>query len=126
MRSSDLLGDRLTDALRVRLQPVHPEEVTVRLLPAWARPFLSRWVAAVTLPWGVYVRGDILADRTGKLPALLVHELVHVRQWRTLGPFGFLRRYLGDYLGGRLRRLGHKEAYMRIRLEQEAVRIAGS
>ena len=31
---------------------------------------------------------------------LLRHEEEHVRQWRELGPFGFLRRYLGAYLRG--------------------------
>jgi hypothetical protein len=37
------------------------------------------------------------------LARLLLHELVHVRQWRDAGPVRFLARYLGDYLRGRLR-----------------------
>ena len=51
---------------------------------------------------------------------LLRHELVHVRQWRTLGIAGFLRRYLGAYLRWRLRGYGHWAAYRRIPLEVEA------
>lgn len=51
---------------------------------------------------------------------LLRHELVHVRQWRRLGAPEFLRRYLGAYLGWRLRGYGHRAAYRRIPLEVEA------
>jgi hypothetical protein len=55
---------------------------------------------------------------------LLVHELVHVRQWADFGVFGFLRRYLADYLRGRFKGLGHREAYLAIGFEQEARRLA--
>lgn len=51
---------------------------------------------------------------------LLRHELVHVRQWRELGVLGFLRRYLGAYLGWRLRAHPHRAAYRRVPLEIEA------
>jgi hypothetical protein len=51
---------------------------------------------------------------------LLRHELVHVRQWQTLGVAAFLVRYLGAYLRWRLRGYGHWAAYRRIPLEIEA------
>lgn len=51
---------------------------------------------------------------------LLQHELVHVEQWRRLGAFGFLVRYLGSYARWRLRGHGHWDAYRRIGLEVEA------
>jgi hypothetical protein len=51
---------------------------------------------------------------------LLRHEVEHVRQWRRLGGFGFLRRYLGSYARWRLRGYGHWPAYRRIPLEVEA------
>jgi hypothetical protein len=51
---------------------------------------------------------------------LLRHELEHVRQWRRYGVVGFLRRYLGAYLGWRVRGYGHKAAYRRIPFEIEA------
>lgn len=121
MNAADLLDGHDTAALRVRLLPVQPEQVPVRPLTA---PLLSRWVAAITLPWAIYVRREILASPDDRLARLVVHELVHSRQWRTYGPVGFLRRYLSDYLAGRLARLGHREAYRRIRLEQEAIRMA--
>jgi hypothetical protein len=53
-----------------------------------------------------------------------VHELVHVRQWSDYGALGFLRRYLGDYLGRRRRGAGHRMAYWSIRLEVEARSVA--
>lgn len=123
MKAIDLLKGRDSAALRVRLLPILPEQVSVRSLPARV-PLLPRWVAAITLPWCIYVRRDVLAGEPDRVARLIVHELVHARQWRTHGPFGFLRRYLADYLRGRMRRLSHREAYLHIRLEAEAHRIA--
>jgi len=51
---------------------------------------------------------------------LVAHERVHVEQWRRLGVVGFLVRYLGAYLGWRLRGHPHWAAYRRIPLEVEA------
>jgi hypothetical protein len=63
--------------------------------------------------------------RRGKAsPYLLRHELVHVRQWKRFGVFGFTARYLGSYAVWRLRRKGHRGAYLRIPLEIEADWIA--
>jgi hypothetical protein len=73
--------------------------------------------AAITLGRLISVRARSADDEQ-----LLRHELVHVRQWRELGVVGFLRRYLGAYLRGRLDGLSHHEAYRHIPLEEEAVR----
>lgn len=123
MRAVDLLDGRDTAALRVRLLPVLPEQVEVRPLPP-SLPFLSGWVAAITMPWAIYVRRELLDDEPARAARLIVHELVHARQWRTYGPVGFLGRYLADYLRGRMRRLSHREAYLRIAFEQEAYHIS--
>lgn len=123
MRASDLLDGRDSGALRVRLLPVVPEQVRVRPLPV-RLPGQVSWVAAITLPWGIYVRPDVLAGSSERLADLIVHELAHARQWRTLGPVAFLVRYLGDYLWGRARGHGHRQAYRRIRLEEEAELLA--
>lgn len=53
-------------------------------------------------------------------PHLLRHEEQHVRQWRTLGVLGFLRRYVTAYLRGRLAGYPHWGAYRRIPLEIQA------
>ncbi len=69
--------------------------------------------------------GSLVIVRPGKAtPYLLRHELVHVRQWRRYGAAGFAARYLGSYLLWRLRRKGHRGAYLRIPLEIEADWVA--
>jgi hypothetical protein len=76
---------------------------------------VPKGAAAITL-------GRVVIVRSGhaESPYLLRHELVHVRQWRRYGVFGFLRRYLGAYLVWRFRRKGHRGAYLRIPFEVEA------
>lgn len=89
---------------------------------AWVVPvrWLPGGVAAVTLRRHVLVRREHVHDRP-----LLAHEMAHVRQWAELGSVGFLWRYLGGYLRGRVRGLSHQEAYRGITLEQEAESEAG-
>lgn len=70
---------------------------------------------AITI-WSVVSVRRAAADN----PGLLRHEEEHVRQWRRLGPVGFLRRYLGSYLAWRWRGHGHRAAYRLIPLEIEA------
>ena len=55
---------------------------------------------------------------------LLRHEQEHVRQWRQLGAFCFLRIYLGSYLRWRWLGFGHQAAYRLIPLEADAERAA--
>jgi hypothetical protein len=83
-------------------------------------PVLTPGVAGMTLGrWILLRRGhEHDADLVG-------HELVHVRQWRELGIIRFLSRYLAAYLGGRLRGLGHADAYAAIPFEQEARALTG-
>jgi hypothetical protein len=69
--------------------------------------------------------GSLVIVRTGKASAyLLRHELVHVRQWRRYGVVGFSARYLACYVMWRLRRKGHRGAYLRIPMEIEADWVA--
>jgi hypothetical protein len=70
--------------------------------------------------------GGTVIVRKGKeyAPYLLRHEAVHVRQWKRYGRVGFLVRYLSAYVIWRLRRKGHRGAYLRIPLEVEADWIA--
>ena len=65
--------------------------------------------------------GSLVIVRTGKAtPYLLRHELVHVRQWRRYGAVGFAVRYLGSYLLWRMRRKGHRGAYLRMPEQKRA------
>lgn len=73
--------------------------------------------AAVTL--GRHIFMDPAYWPPDRLPGflLLVHELVHVRQWREMGILGFLRAYLRDYFV-------HPQRYEGVRLEREAAEVA--
>ena len=95
-----------------RRPPSTVKVVPVRWLPTGA--------TAMTLGRMILVRRDHLDDE-----ALMVHEMVHVRQWEELGVPGFLWRYLSAYARGRLRGLSHDAAYRAIPLEEEARTVAG-
>ena len=97
------------------------DAVPIRPAPRWMRKLWRGPVAAMTLPWAIYVDRDQL--QSGDLGALIIHELVHVRQWQRLGFFRFMRIYLSDYLRARRSGLGRDAAYRNIRFEKEA-RIA--
>ena len=106
-----------------RLVPLNLDEVAVRVAPGWFTRVWDKRVAAVTLPWAIYVRREQLRSPGEQLNRLLVHELVHSRQWAELGWLRFATRYLSEYLAGRWRRLGHWRAYKSISLEREAEQI---
>jgi hypothetical protein len=115
-----------------RLMPrVDPATVRVRVARPLFRRFWAKGIAAVTLPTGVFVQPAVMErlragaepERTGRL---MVHELMHIEQWRRLGAFRHTTQYVGDYLKGRYKRLGHWEAYRAIRLEVEARAAAAS
>lgn len=79
----------------------------------------------MTVMHRVYVDPRVFDADPDTLASLLLHELVHVRQWRDAGPRRFLIRYVGDYARGRLAGRNHDESYRGIRYEVEARRIAG-
>jgi len=101
------------------------DRVAIRTAPKWMVRTWRGDVAAMTLPWAIYVRNDVLVGESSRLARLISHELVHVRQWQQLGIMRFLRLYLSDYLGGRRKGLSHNQAYLAISLEMEARRISG-
>ena len=92
-------------------------------MPLERHPGHWRWVGGPVPPGAAAITiGRLVCVRTRSAgnERLLRHELAHVEQWRRLGPVRFLRRYLGAYLGWRLRGHGHWDAYRRIPLEVEA------
>ncbi len=78
-------------------------------------PRLTPGIVAITLGRWVLVRHGHEHDA-----GLLVHEMVHVQQWRELGPVHFLGRYLIEYTRHRVRGMRHWPAYEAISLEREA------
>lgn len=80
-------------------------------------PYLPNGADGLTVGTTIFLREDrdVSGDR-----ALLAHELVHVRQFAEQGAFGFVSRYLRDYLRGRRAGSSHHQAYLDIPAEQEA------
>ena len=109
-----------SEELRAALHPIDPG--TVRVLPAskMVRALWGKGIDAMTLGRWVLVDPEVLNGDRRQLGRLMVHELVHVRQWSDYGLFGFLRRYLGDYFRSRRRGAGHRMSYWSNRLEVEA------
>lgn len=99
----------------------HYSSVVVRPVPGWLKWVWGSGVDAMALPRVVYA-SPATFDRIveGEAASLLIHESVHVDQWRSHGAVGFLFRYLGDYLRGRAVGLPHRTAYRAIRFEREA------
>ena len=127
VKAGDVLATVDLDDAVVRsiLPRVRPENVSIRVAPMFFRAVWGRRISAVALPWGVYVRPHVmLRIRAGTEPLrnarLIMHELVHVEQWRRFGGWGLLRRYGSDYLHGLLRTRSHWEAYRGVRTEVEA------
>lgn len=102
-------------AVRDPDQLPHVGRVDVERARVIVVPALTPGVTGMTLGrWILLRRGH---DRD---EGLIAHELVHVEQWRRLGPVRFLREYLGDYVRARRDGLDHPAAYRAIRLEVEA------
>ena len=102
-----------------------PERIAIRLAPRFLQSLWRGPVTAMTIGNRVYIDPRLLAADPEAQARLLLHELVHVRQWRDVGPVRFLVRYVTDYLRARLAGSGHEESYRGIRYEVEARRIAG-
>lgn len=109
-----------TEALRVRIAPVDPDDID--LYPA-ARALRTLWrpgIKGVTHWKWVFVDPDFMRGDPDKLARLVIHELVHVRQYRDAGYVGFMVRYLYEYWKGRLGGKSPRQAYLDITAEAEA------
>ena len=94
------------------------DAVPIRRAPSWLTRLWRGPVAAMTLPWAIYIDEEHL--RSPQSGPLILHELVHVRQWQRLGTWRFLKIYLTDYIRNRRAGMDHHHAYLAIRLEKEA------
>ncbi len=119
----------LPESARAALAEKFPELdlATVRFvegLPFYAR-FAAVEPAALTWAGAVYLAPGQFHPGTEDGLAILVHELVHIRQQREAGLFIFALRYFLDYFWNLVRTLNRAEAYRAIRYEAEAREIAG-
>jgi hypothetical protein len=100
-------------------------EVSVRMMPHWMQIALGTSVAAITLGNSIFVAQDTYESVvSGKNPALLLHELVHVDQWRREGSVAFLSRYATEYVRNRMIGLDHRTAYRSIGFEIAAYDVS--
>ena len=104
---------------------VELDRVVVLEAPRWMRLLWIGPVGAMTVRRRIYVAPEVLGGDPALLGRLIVHELIHVRQWLESGALRFLARYVGDYLRGRLSGRSHSDAYLAIRHEAEARAITG-
>lgn len=111
-------------ALQAELPEVVPSRIPVYAAPGWFRAFWAPGITAIAMPWGVYLHPRRVSEPLESLGPLMVHELTHIAQWRRLGPIGWARSYVGDYVRGRRGGLSHQEAYLGIDLEEEARVVA--
>lgn len=118
MKLADLIAPPGLARVRAWFPGLDLDPVDVGFVP-WALEKLFPNVAGVAVGRRIWVQHSQLEDTDGLL-VLLVHELVHVQQWRRLGPIGFLVRYLCDYTKARVHGLGHDAAYRSIPAEMEA------
>ncbi len=68
----------------------------------------------------------ILGRPAVRAAELILHELVHIEQWRQHGTFRFAIRYSGEYLRARLAGVDGRTAYRNIGFERAAREIAAS
>lgn len=122
MNAGQMLRAGGIELLRVRqlIDPVDPESVRIRSAPGVMRRFWGRDISAMTWRTTIFLDPALMTAVQHRPGLLLVHELVHVRQWGELGVIRFLWRYLTGYLGGRWKGLSHRAAYLAIPLEVEA------
>ncbi len=109
-----------TDALRTRLAPVDPDEINVWPASPLFRRFWRKGIEGVTYWKFIFVDVDVMSGDPQRLARLVIHELVHVRQYVSKGYLSFVLSYAREYLKGRLSGLSPYEAYRDISHEREA------
>lgn len=97
-----------------------PFTVEVRPAPWILRRIVPNNIAAVALPWAIYVLPEHFAKPRRELAPLIAHELTHMHQWRTDGVLEMSARYVADYLRQRRRAGSHWDAYQGIQYEVDA------
>ena len=114
---------RDTELLRVLIHPIQPERLSLKAASPLMMRLWGHGIQAMTVKNWIFVDPKHLKGDRDRLARLVIHELVHVRQWNDLGVIGFLSRYVSDYFRGRRQGLTHRDAYMNIGLEEEARQV---
>ena len=110
-------------SLRVMLSPVDPDQINVYPAARALRAFWRPGIKGVTHWKWVFVEPEFLKGDRDKLARLVIHELVHVRQYGDAGYLPFMRRYISEYWEGRLQGKEPRQAYLDVGAEVEARRL---
>lgn len=109
-----------TDAFRLWIAPVDPSDVNVWPASRLVRRFWRTGIRAFTVGRFVFCDPEVMRGDRDQLARLVVHELVHVRQYVTVGLLPFLVGYLREYWMGRVAGESPRDAYLNISSEREA------
>ncbi len=109
-----------TDALRVRIAPVDPRAINVWPASSLFRRFWRDGIKGVTHGRLVFVDPEVMRGDQERLARLVVHELIHVRQFAAAGYVRFVTSYLKEYWTARLGGKSPHDAYREISFEREA------
>lgn len=109
-----------TEALRVRIAPVDPDTVNVWPASRFVRRFWRAGIQGVTHGRLIFVAPEMMKGDPDRLGRLVVHELVHVRQYLAAGYVRFLTSYLKEYWMGRIGGMTPRDAYLNVTHEREA------
>lgn len=122
MNAGRILRDAGLDTpdLRAELAPVDPDQINVWPAARWLRKLWRKGIRGVTQGKLIMVDPQLLAGDKGRLGKLVVHELVHVKQFQNRGYLPFMSGYIFENLLGRLRGKTAREAYLDISSEREA------
>lgn len=108
------------EALRLHLAPVDPDEVNVWPASSLLTKVWRRGISGVTYGRFVMVSPEMMRGDRERLARLVIHELVHVRQFKVSGYLPFMIRYLSQYIAGRFDGKTARQAYLDIAAETEA------
>lgn len=109
-----------TDELRAAIAPVDPDEVNVWPASKMMMRLWRKGISGVTMRNWVFVDPAVMRGDPVRLGRLVIHELVHVRQFRETGYVPFSLRYVYEYARGLIGGKGLRQAYLDISAEQEA------
>lgn len=106
--------------LRVALEPVDPDMVNVWPASPIMMLFWRSGISGITIRNWIFVDPRLLRGDPARLGRLVIHELVHVRQYAVQGYGRFTLRYLDEYFRGILAGKGIRDSYLDISAEREA------
>lgn len=109
-----------TNALRVSLAPIDPDRVNIYPASPMMRRLWLKGIQGVTIRHLVFVDREVMLGDPNRLARLVIHELVHVRQFNDAGYIGFMTRYVREYAGGLLGGKKLRQAYLDVEAEREA------